>query len=128
MAEQPTCGQGVAEYAALPEKLAALFEAMADTLAHHRKALDLDDPAAREEDADFAKLIDEQRELVTRLRSVEARMSGYKNLPMGRHDESIMGGPLTLKTFAEYVEREAELVRLLQEQLARDQARLESMR
>ena len=127
--DQPaTCGQGVAEYAPLPEKVAALFATMAATLAHHRKALDLSDGAAREEDGDFAKLVDELGELVTRLRSVEARMSGYRNLPMGRHDESIMGGPITLKTFAEYVAREQELVKLLEDQLARDQARLESMR
>src|SRR5687767_7618305 len=68
-----TCGEGVAEYAPLPEKVAATFEAMAGTLAHHRKALDLQDPAAREEDQSYAKLIDELHDVVTRLRSVEAR-------------------------------------------------------
>lgn len=128
MDDEPTCGKGVAEHAALPEKVAALFEAMADTLAHHRKALDLADGRAREEDADYARLVGEQRELVTRLRSVEARMSGYRNLPMGRHDESVMAGPEAVAVFEAYIERERDLLALLQTWHARDRAMLESMR
>jgi len=128
MDDQPTCGKGVADHAVLPERVAALFEAMAATLAHHRKALDRADPAAREEDDSYAKLIDEQHELVTRLRSVEARMSGYRNLPMGRHEPSVMAGPESVAVFDKYVEAEQQLLSLLELWLARDRQMLESMR
>jgi hypothetical protein len=123
-----TCGQGVAAHAVLPERAAALFEAIAATLAHHRKALDLSDGAAREEDEAYAKLVVEMSEVVTRLRSVEARMSGYLNLPMGRHEESAMAGPESVAVFEKYVEAEEHLLSLLQLWLARDRRMLDSMR
>ena len=55
-------------------------------------------------------------------------MSGYRNLPMGRHELSVLGGPIAFAAFEAFVAREQELVTLLEEQLARDRPRLESMR
>jgi hypothetical protein len=41
--EYPTCGAGLAESSALPEKLANLISALAEILAAHMRAFDLDD-------------------------------------------------------------------------------------
>jgi hypothetical protein len=83
-----------------------------DTPAHHREALDLQAPAAREEDASFATLIDELHELAARLRSVEARMVGGN----------------AIATFESWVDAERQVFALLRRRLARDRRMLEAMR
>ena len=52
MADEPTCGKGLAEHSALPAKLAELIGSVADNLEIHMKALDPSDAnAIKERDA-----------------------------------------------------------------------------
>jgi hypothetical protein len=55
--DQPTCGKGIAANAVLPAKLAELTAATAEVLERHTKALDLTDPAAREEREAYVALV-----------------------------------------------------------------------
>ncbi|MGH8310602.1 MAG: hypothetical protein ACRETX_12525, partial [Steroidobacteraceae bacterium] len=61
MDEQRTCGQGLAEHAALPAKLAELTDAVAETLERHQEALDLSDESSRREHAAYVELAQQHR-------------------------------------------------------------------
>jgi hypothetical protein len=55
-------------------------------------------------------------------------MAGYRDLPMGRHDEKAMTAPVNAEAFEKFVTLEQELLALLQQRLARDQSMLGEMR
>jgi hypothetical protein len=121
MAEEQTCGRGLAEHAALPAKLAEVTEAMADNLQLHMAALPLDDPAARMEHGLYLRLVEEQRQTAARLRLVGEEMAGARDLPMGAHDEQAMASPAVAEAFRRFVRARQELVGVLQAQLDQDQ-------
>jgi hypothetical protein len=120
MAEEQTCGRGLAEHAALPAKLAEVTEAMADNLQLHMAALELDDDAARMEHGVYLRLVEEQRQTAARLRRVGEEMAAARDLPMGRHDAEAMTSPQVAEAFRRFVRTRQELVGLLQAQLDQD--------
>jgi hypothetical protein len=121
MAEEQTCGRGLAEHAALPAKLAEVTEATADNLQLHMAALQLDDPAARMEHGLYLRLVEEQRQAAARLRLVGEEMAGARDLPMGAHDEQALASPAVAEAFRRFVRVRQELVGVLQAQLDQDQ-------
>src|SRR5919204_158881 len=118
MARQPTCGQGLAENAALPAKLAQLADALADNLAVHQSALDLSDERSRREREVYADLHARYREIADRLAAVARRMAEQRELPMGAHDPKASADPRVRDAFLEFVERERELSELLRDDVA----------
>ena len=125
--EQPTCGKGLAEHSALPATLGRLTDAMAGILEHHQTALDLTDENARKEYRAYVKLEMEFRRIASQLQATAEHMAGYRDLPMGRHDERAMASPKALDTFATFVRVEQELLGLLQKAVERDQKMLAEM-
>lgn len=113
MAEQPTCGQGLAAHAAIPAKLGDLIAAMADNLVAHMTALDLSDENGRRERDAYRSLAEGHRELAARLRATGEEMAGYRDLPMARHDPEVMASPALLEPFVRLVEVEREAAALL---------------
>jgi hypothetical protein len=112
--EQPTCGKGLATNAVLPAKLAELTAAMAEVLERHTKALDMTDPAAREEFGAYAALVQAHRRIADELAALAQQMAGYRDLPMGRHDEAVMADPEgQAEAFRRLVAIERELLSLL---------------
>lgn len=128
MDEQPTCGKGLAEHSALPAKLGELTAAMAENLEIHQKALDLTDENARNEHNAYVKLAQEYRSIATQLQATARHMAGYRDLPMGKHDERAMAAPKVLEAFTNFARLEQELLALLQRAVERDQAMLVEMR
>jgi hypothetical protein len=128
MDEQPTCGKGLAEHAALPAKLGELAAAMAENLEIHQTALDLTDEKARKEHEAYVKLAAEFRGIASRLQTTAEQMAGYRDLPMGRHDEQVLAQPKVLEAFARFVKIEEELLALLQRGIERDRKMLEMHR
>jgi len=126
--QQQTCGKGLAENAVLPARLGAVTNALADVLEAHIKALDLDDEHARSEHEAYTKLVDEHRDAAARLRAVAECMAGYRDLPMGVHDDRAMTGPEPVAAFEAFIAMKEELRALLQEQDRRDQQLLVQMR
>ena len=124
MDDQPTCGKGLAEHAALPAKLAELIGALADNLERHLATLDLTDENARKEHAAYRLLTREHRTIAEQLRAVAAHMASYRDLPMGRHDENALSDPRLLEAFRAFVNTELELQALLEQSVQRDQAML----
>jgi hypothetical protein len=119
VAEQQTCGQGLAEHAALPDALARLIGALADNLEVHMHALDLTDPAAAREHDAYAALAARQRRVARELRETAAEMTGHAGLPMGRHDPAALGAEPARAALDGLVAAERAALAVLQERIAR---------
>jgi hypothetical protein len=124
MENQQTCGMGLAEHSAVPAKLADLIASLAENLEVHKKALDLRDESSRKEHDAYLGLAKEHREIANRLRSTAGRMAGYRDLPMGRHDEKAMRDPKVLEAFENFVTLEQELLALLRKRVEQDRKML----
>lgn len=125
--DRPTCGKGLAENSILPAMLGNLLGAMAENLELHRKALDLRDPNSQAEYEAYADLVQQLREAAGQLESTANQMAGYRDLPMGRHDERTMAHPRVRETFENFVQRKQELLSLLEQTAERDSKLLEVM-
>jgi hypothetical protein len=126
--EEQTCGKGLAQNAALPERLSELIVALAGVLETHMKALDLTDENSRTEHDAYGRLAQQHRETAAQLAATAREMAGYRGLPMGRHNMDMMAGPEPLVAFERYVSVKLDLVTLLQETLAQEEAMLAAMR
>ncbi len=81
--DQPTCGKGLAANAILPERLAALMNAMATMLENHTRALDPSETNGRLERDAYERLAGDQRALASGLEAF-ARSPATNVLPAGR--------------------------------------------
>jgi hypothetical protein len=127
MNDEPTCGKGLAEHAAVPAKLAELIAALAENLELHQKTLDLSDENSRKEHDAYVRLAQEYRRIALQLQATAARMAGYRDLPMGMHDQRMMAAPEIRDAFTRLVRVEQELLILLQSGVSRDQEMLAAM-
>jgi hypothetical protein len=128
MADQPTCGQGLAARSALQAKLGEHAASLADNLELHTRALDPSEDNARRELAAYQRLVQEHRVIAAQLEAVGAEMAGYRDLPMAEHDPEAMSSPEVVIAFERYVKVMQELLTLLREQVKEDQAILAEMR
>jgi hypothetical protein len=123
--DQPTCGKGIAASAALPAKVGELIAATAEVLERHTRALDLTDPAAREERDAYVALVGAHRDVAGALDRLARQMAGCRDLPVARHDEAAMAAPDGQgAAFERYVAVERELVTLLTAKLQEDEQML----
>ena len=127
-AEQPTCGKGLAENSVLPARLGHLIAAMAENLAVHMKALDLTDPNSQAEYSAYENLVQKLRQMAVELQWTANEMSGHRDLPMGRHDQTAMAQPEVRNAFEKFIAHKQELLTLLQQTAERDNQLLEIMR
>ena len=125
--DQPTCGKGLAENSILPARLGSLLHAMAENLEVHTKALDLEDQNSQAEYAAYAGLVQQLREAAAQLESAANQMDGYRDLPMGKHDEQAMTHPRVGETFEKLVRQKHDLLSLLEQTTERDRQLLEMM-
>lgn len=128
MDEHTTCGKGLADHASLPAKMAELIAALAENLEIHMQSLDLTDPKAKEEHEAYAHLAVQNRGIARHLKATAQEMAGYRDLPMGRHDDRAMSDPQVVEAFEKLVRREEALDMLLSQSLERDQKMLSQMR
>jgi hypothetical protein len=68
------------------------------------------------------------RNVAAELRAAGEQMAGYRELPMGKHDELRLGDPKVVDAFEAFVKRERETLDLLQAVLDRDETMLRAMR
>jgi len=124
---QKTCGQGLADTSPLQAKLGTIVAAAANVLELHMTALDLSDPNSQRELTAYRHLAQQHRAIAAQLESTSAQMAGYRDLPMGQHDMSVMMAPKMREAFAKFVEAERDLGVLVQRRIDEDRAMLESM-
>lgn len=127
-AEQPTCGKGLAENSVLPAQVSHLIAAMAENLAVHMKALDLTDPNSQAEYSAYENLVQKLRQAAVELQWTANEMSGYRDLPMGTHDQIAMTQPEVRNVFEKFVAHKQALLTLLQQTAERDHQLLDMMR
>src|SRR5215216_5139039 len=118
--DQPTCGKGLAENSVLPAKLGSLISAMAENLAVHMKALDLTDSNSQAEYQAYEKLVKELREIAVSLQWAANEMAGYRDLPMGKHNQFAMTQSEVRETFEKFVNHKHALFSFLKETAERD--------
>ena len=119
--DRPTCGEGLAANAILPAKLAELMIAQAEVLKRHTSTRsDRRDCAKRTRRLHKVGARPPRRGRRTR-RPCRRDGSGYRNLPMGRHDVRVMTDPKgQMEAFGRFVTVERDLLALLQSQLEAD--------
>lgn len=125
--EPPTCGKGLAENSALPALMGKLLAAMVENLEAHMKALDLTDQNSRQEYEAYESLVKSYRQIAVQFQSTASEMPGYRDLPMGSHDEQAMTHPRMREAFEKFVGHKRELLGLLQQTAERDDTLLEAM-
>ncbi len=126
VAEEPTCGIGIAQHAAIPERMAVMFEGLAKTLSLHRTMLVADDPNTRKEDEVYADLSASWVRIAELVKSAAAMMATQRELPMGPHDES-KWGEAHVRAFEKFVTGQSQLLALLRVAAERDEQMLASM-
>lgn len=122
MEQQSTCGQGLADNAALPAKLAEVFAAVAENLEIDLTALDPKDKGSRPEFDAYVALATEYRELESRVRALAVQMEGCRELPMARHDMTVLKSPDAAKALERLVTQKEELAALLRDWVEQYQA------
>lgn len=128
MEDAPTCGKGLAAQSAVPRLMGTLAAAVANVIETHMEALDLTDEGSKQEHAAYTVLVDGHRKNAAALKATAERMAGYRDLPMGRHDERAMSGPKAMQTFEEFATAEQGLLTLLQSLAEESQEMLAEMR
>ena len=118
MADDMTCGKGLAKNAALPARLADVADAMAGLLEAHTRALDVTDEACRKEYDAYRRIAEDWRGAAPLLHAVATQMAGYRDMAMGPHDEAALSAPPFRDAFERFVAAERELAELLRGQLA----------
>jgi hypothetical protein len=127
MAEQPTCGKGLAANAMLPATLGNVTAALGATLEAHIPSLDLTDERSRKEREVYQRLAEDCRRTSGQLEAIAQLMVESRGLPMGRHDLGAIGSSGALHSFRSFVQAEQELLTLLHSRLDEDQRMLAAM-
>ena len=127
MPEQPTCGKGLAERAALPAALSQLTAAMADILEFHERSIDTTDEHGRKERQAYEVLNAQFRTISHLLRSTADAMASYRTLPMAQHDIAVLASRQNAKIFAEFVDEERRTAELMRTSIERDEKILAQM-
>jgi hypothetical protein len=125
--EQPTCGRGLAEHSALPGMLGKLVAAVGEVLAEHIKALDLEDMNSKQEYEAYKSLVHQHREIARKLEVIAREMEGYRDLPMGKHEQEVMLTDRAVVVFENYIWSKRDLLVFLKSILEFDQAILGQM-
>jgi uncharacterized protein YndB with AHSA1/START domain len=122
----PSCGEGLAQHASVPAKIAPLLAALADTLELHRALLDPVTAQAREEDEAYRELASRYRELAQGVADAATRMADCRDLAPCPHDTSAFG-PQHLAAFQRFVKAQRQLLAIVRPAAERDQKLLETM-
>jgi hypothetical protein len=128
VAEEQTCGKGLAQNSVVPASLAEVAGRLAGNLEVHVRALDRDDPAAAQEHAVYERVARSLRGAAADLRAASEEMAAARDLPMGRHDMEAMTSPGVLEAFERSVAAEEALHSLLGERREWREAMLAAMR
>ncbi|MGY1662664.1 hypothetical protein ACI78Q_15710 [Geodermatophilus sp. SYSU D00705] len=128
MEDQPTCGRGLAQNAAVPAALAAVAAGLAHHLEVHVRALDPGDAAAAQERGAYERVAQSLRSAAADLRAAAAQMASADDLPMGAHDIAAITTPDALGAFEAHVAAGAALRRVLDARREENAQMLEAIR
>jgi hypothetical protein len=128
MADQPTCGQGMAERSRLPLQLAQLLDLAAENLEVHVDTLDLADEHARTERDVWERVATRHRSIAAELRATGELMEQQRDLPIGRHHPEALSSPRVVAAFESFVGAERAVAELVADFAGSDGAMLRQAR
>jgi uncharacterized protein YndB with AHSA1/START domain len=126
LADEPSCGMGIAQHASIPQGIGVMFAGLAETFELHREMLKLADPNSRREDDVYRELAASWREIASLVERAAAQMAAQRELPMGEHDEAAWG-ERHLRAFEKFVKAQGRLLAHLRVAAPRDEEMLASM-
>jgi hypothetical protein len=126
--QQPTCGQGLAQHAGVPAKIAAFLTSLAENLDAHVPTIDVSDSSGRAERDAYVGLTTEYTAIAARLDATAKQMSRYRDLAAAGHDPEALSDPRILELFESFVTIESELAELIRGSADRDREALRSFR
>jgi hypothetical protein len=127
MEEQPTCGQGLATHALLPQLIAELMNATAENLITHLPMLVAGDADTQHERSVYEHLSTRHREAAAMLDGIATEMKEQQDMRMGQHDVDAMSHEGVTKALESMVRAEAQLVAQLELQLVDHRAMVDEM-
>ena len=128
MAEEQTCGKGVAANAVTPASMGRVLEATAAVLENHIRALSADDPNGRLEIEAYERLVREHRAAANGLATLAEIMRSYRDLPPAPHDMAPLMDAAPVETLVALVEAQRDLGELMQQRVTEYGAMLKQMR
>ena len=128
MAEEQTCGKGVAANAVTPASMGRVLEATAAVLENHIRALSADDPNGRLEIEAYERLVREHRAAANGLATLAEIMRSYRDLPPAPHDMTKLMDAASVEVLAVLVEAQWDLGELMQQRVTEYGAMLKQMR
>lgn len=128
MADENTCGTGMAANAILPTRMAGVAAAMADVLTRHTDSLDPDEPAGEAERDAWLAIAAEHRRIASHLSAAADQMEAQNALPLASHDMSVLTSGDAVSAFEHFVHAQEQLSELLTEQLVEYRAMLADSR
>lgn len=127
MEEQPTCGQGLAAHALVPQLIAALMNATSDNLIAHLPMLVAGDADTQHERSVYERLSGMHLEAAAMLDAIATEMKEQHDMRMGQHDVETMSHENMSKALESMARAEAQLVAQLEVQLADHRAMVDEM-
>ena len=128
MAEEPTCGQGLAQHAELPMLVGDLMGAVADNLGAHLPGRVASDEDSQHEKRVYENLMTRHREAAAMLRAIGAEMAGHREMPMGDHDLRALSSGDAVNALDGMIRVESQLISRVQQQLTEHRAILDAIR
>ena len=128
MAEEPTCGQGLAQHAELPLLVGELMGAVADNLGAHLPGLVASDENTQREKRVYEDLVTRHREAAAMLHAIGAEMAGHRDMPMGDHDLQALSSGEVVDALEGMIRVESRLIARVQQQLTEHRAILDAIR
>lgn len=127
MANEPTCGEGLAEHAAVPQVVAELLRAVSDNLVAHLTMLAGDDDETQREAQVYERLSERHREAAATLDALATEMADQVDLPMGEHDFEAMSLGDMRVALERLIAAESILIGHLERQLDEHRSMIEAM-
>jgi hypothetical protein len=128
MAEEPTCGEGLALHAELPLLTGKLMSSVADNLSAHLPGLVSSDENSQHEKRVYEQLVTRHREAAAMLHAVGAEMAGHRDMPRGDHDLQALSSGEVVDALEGMIRVESQLVVRIQQQLTEHRTILDAIR
>jgi hypothetical protein len=126
MADEPTCGQGLAQHAELPRLMSDVMIAMADNLSAHVPGLVSGDERSENERRVYEQLVAKHREAAEMLQAIGTQMAQCHDMPMGHHDVDAMSPRDMTSALGAMVDAEGRLVARVRELLTDHRSMLDT--
>lgn len=126
--DMPTCGKGVAANAVLPERMAALLQAMALIYENHMRSLDSADAKGKLEIEAYTRLMRDFRAGAGHVSALADAMRSYRDLPPAEHDMAALMDAKSVEAMDVLVSAQENLLTLLTERATEFRAMLEEMK